>query len=109
MVASIQDFCQRVRQGLEGARFEQKRQIVELLIDRVVVTDGEVEIRYVIPTSSKGEHGRCSHLRTDYFDPGAQPERLAHVPHRLLDLAGQIGHEVPRRLGRQGEGSVVIG
>ena len=71
MVESIQDLCQRVRQSLEGASFEQKRQIVELLIDRVVVTNGEVEIRYVIPLSAKGEHVRFSHLRSDYFDPGS--------------------------------------
>ena len=35
------------------ATFEQKRLVVELLIDRVVVTNGEVEIRYVIPTSQQ--------------------------------------------------------
>jgi site-specific DNA recombinase len=98
MVESIQDFCQRIRQGLESASFEQRRQIVELLIDRVVVTDGAVEIRYVIPTSPKGEHGRFSHLRTDYFYPGAQPEGVAD---RLLDFPGQVGHQVPGRLRRQ--------
>ena len=42
---SLEDFCQRIRQGLEQASFEQKRKLVELLIDRVIVTDGEVEIR----------------------------------------------------------------
>ena len=44
-------FCQRVQAGLADATFAQKRQLIELLIDRVVVTDGEVEIRYVIPTT----------------------------------------------------------
>ena len=37
-----------MRQGLSQATFEQRRSLVELLIDRVIVTDGEVEIRYVI-------------------------------------------------------------
>jgi site-specific DNA recombinase len=37
--ASAADFCQRVRAGLAGADFAQKRQLVELLIDRVLVTD----------------------------------------------------------------------
>ena len=87
MVESIQDFCQRVRQGLEGASFEQKRQIVELLIDRVVVTNGDVEIRYVIPTSPKGEQVRFSHLRTDYFNPGPQAEGVAD---RALDSPGRL-------------------
>jgi hypothetical protein len=39
---------------------------VELLIDRVIVTDEEVEIRYVIPTDPSSEHVRFCHLRTDY-------------------------------------------
>ena len=67
LTESITDFCQRVQQGLANATFEQKRQLVELLIDRVVVTNHEVEIRYVIPTSPNGEHMRFCHLRKDYF------------------------------------------
>jgi site-specific DNA recombinase len=68
LVQSIEAFCQRVQQGLSNATFEQKRQLIELLIDRVVVTDEEVEIRYVIPTSPSSEQIRFCHLRLDYFD-----------------------------------------
>jgi site-specific DNA recombinase len=64
---SIEAFCHRVQQGLTCATFEQKRQLVMLLIDRVIVTDDEVEIRYVIPTSTEGEQVRFCHLRKDYF------------------------------------------
>jgi site-specific DNA recombinase len=67
MVQSIEAFCQRVQQGLSEATFEQKRQLIELLIDRVVVSEQEVEIRYVIPTSSRSEHVRFCYLRSDYF------------------------------------------
>lgn len=67
VAGSIDDFCARVQSGLEGATFGQKRQLVELLIDRVVVIDDEVEIRYVIPTDPSSEHTRFCHLRTDYF------------------------------------------
>ncbi len=56
-----------MRGSLENATFEQKRQLVELLIDRVIVTDGEVEIRYVIPTSPSSEKVRFCHLRSDYL------------------------------------------
>jgi site-specific DNA recombinase len=66
--ASAADFCQRVRAGLAGADFARKRQLVELLIDRVLVADGEVEIRYVIPLSPGSEKVRFCHLRKDYFD-----------------------------------------
>jgi site-specific DNA recombinase len=64
---SITLFCQHIQAGLENATFEQKRKLVELLIDRVVVKDGDVEIRYVIPTSLASEHIRFCHLRKDYF------------------------------------------
>ena len=68
MVQSMEAFCQRVQQGLTETTFEQKRQLNELLIDRVVVTGEEVEIRYVIPTSSRSEQIRFCHLRLDYFN-----------------------------------------
>jgi site-specific DNA recombinase len=67
LVGSVEDFCRRVQAGLENATFEQKRQLVELLIDRVIVDDGDVEIRYVIPTTPESEQVRFCHLRTDYF------------------------------------------
>jgi len=66
VAASLDTFCQQVRSGLATATFEQKRQLVELLIDHVVVTDEEVEIRYVIPTSSQGARQPFCHLRLDY-------------------------------------------
>jgi site-specific DNA recombinase len=62
----VEGFCARVSQGLNQASFEQRRQLVELLLDRVVVTDAEVEIRYVIPTNPHGEQTRFYHLHTDY-------------------------------------------
>jgi site-specific DNA recombinase len=67
LTSSVEEFCRRVQIGLADAAFEQRRQLVELLIDRVVVTDEQVEIRYVIPTSPAGEKFRFSHLRSDYF------------------------------------------
>ncbi len=58
-----------MQHGLSEATFEQKRQLIELVVDRVVVTGEEVEIRYVIPTSPKGETIRFCQLRLDYFNP----------------------------------------
>jgi site-specific DNA recombinase len=66
LAAHADAFCQRVRCGLAEADFERRRALVELLIDRVIVTDSEVEIRYVFPTSSKGERQRFCRLRMDY-------------------------------------------
>ncbi|PYS79887.1 MAG: preprotein translocase subunit TatB [Acidobacteria bacterium] len=72
MVEGVEDYCRRVSEALEGASFEQKRRLIELLIDRVIVTEAEVEIRYVIPTSASGEHARFCHLRTNYLPPDAE-------------------------------------
>jgi len=65
---SMTQVLEQLRAGLGQAGFEQRRQLVELLIDRVVVTDGQVEIRYVIPTTTTSTKTRFCHLRTDYFD-----------------------------------------
>ncbi len=65
---SLDAFCAQVRSGLGQATFEQRRALVELLIDRVIVTNGEVEIRYVFPTARDGPFARFCHLRLDYLD-----------------------------------------
>jgi site-specific DNA recombinase len=64
---SMTAVLEQLRVGLDQAGFEQRRQLVELLIDRVVVTDNQVEIRYVIPTTPGSTKTRFCHLRTDYF------------------------------------------
>jgi site-specific DNA recombinase len=63
----LSSFCQRIAPSLEVLDFTQRRQLVELLIDRVVVADGAVEIRYVVPTGPKGEAIPFCHLRLDYL------------------------------------------
>ena len=78
IAASLEAFRGRVQSGLAQASFEQRRQLVLLLIDRVVVTDADVEIRYVLPTSPDSEHVRFCHLRKDYF---------RHPPARQKDKA----------------------
>ena len=78
IVGSVEDFCERVRSGLANATFEQRRKLVELLIERVIVTDEEVEIRYVIPTDPSSEQVRFCHLRSDYLHhPAVTTELLA--------------------------------
>jgi site-specific DNA recombinase len=70
-------FCQRVRRGLEQAGFSHKRELLELLIDRVIVTGDVVEIRYAVPVGPEGEREPFRRLRTDYQArvPGAWRQR----------------------------------
>jgi site-specific DNA recombinase len=88
----IEAFCRGVTEGLAQATFAQRRALVELLIDRVIVLDGEVEIRYVIPTSPEGPHSRFCHLRLDYLGRHPLPVQLRHPP-QLLHR--QVGHQPP--------------
>ena len=69
VAVGIEAFCQTVRAGLATATFEQRRLLAELLIDRVVVTDSQVEIRYVLPTSPDGPHRPFCQLCKDHLDP----------------------------------------
>ena len=87
---NIQEFCQRIQPTLDNLNFEQRRQLVELLIDRVIVDDEKVEIRYVIPTSPNGENTRFCHLRTDYLNPHANT-----IGPQGCFLADQIGGKQP--------------
>ena len=98
VATSIETFCQRMQQGLEQATFDQRRQLVELLIDRVIVDDDQVEIRYVIPTSEAAETTQFCHLRTDYLnvptsvihslDPvDVDAQHFAGHAHRLAQVA----------------------
>jgi site-specific DNA recombinase len=102
LTASMASFCERVEAGLAGATFLQKRELVELLIDRIVVTGVEVEIRYVIPTSPAGEKTRFCHLRLDYFHRVARPQvhpvrlRIIIVGHQPVPVLGQhLGGTAP--------------
>ena len=101
----IEAFCQAVRAGLATATFDQRRQLAELLIDRVIVTDSDVEIRYVLPTSPEGPHRPFCQLRKDHLDPvpdPVDPGDLGEARGRMRAVClarparpGQVGGQVP--------------
>src|SRR5262245_54788732 len=85
----------RVRRGRAGARS---------LIDSVIVDNGEVEIRNVIPMTPHIETTRFYQLRKDYFQmpcvagPGPPTPELPRI--ELAELAapfadGLVGHYYP--------------
>jgi site-specific DNA recombinase len=67
LAQGLEAFCRKVQPTLDQLTCAQRRQLVELLIDRVIVTDDQVEIRYVVPTGPKGETTPFCHLRLDYL------------------------------------------
>ena len=68
LAQGIETFCQRMQPTLDNLTFAQRRQLVELLIDCVIVNDAQVEIRYGVPTGPKGETTPFCHLRLDYLN-----------------------------------------
>jgi site-specific DNA recombinase len=84
LAQSITAFCARLGPVLDQLDFAQQRQLVELLIDCVIVSDEQVEIRYVIPTGPQGEAVPFRHLRSDYL-----PLLLALAPGRHLGAAAR--------------------
>lgn len=85
VATGIAAFCAAVQVGLDEATFPQRRHLVELLIDRVIVTATDVEIRYAIPTSRDGPHLPFCLLRTDYLQALralGRPGRVGAAPRR---------------------------
>jgi site-specific DNA recombinase len=105
---SLEAFCARVSTGLDRASFEQRRALVELLVDRVIVTDDEVEIRYVVPTSPDRSPPPFCQLRTDYLRRplcGDPEPAAAHWPpkverHRERNGLPSHGDVAPSRVAR---------
>ncbi len=89
-------FCERIQPTLEHLSFAQRRQLVELIIDRVVINDGQVEIRYVIPTSPKGEHVPFCYLHKDYRARPSRHQAEILFKEELCDLGvGQLRFRIP--------------
>jgi site-specific DNA recombinase len=101
----IEAFCQAIRAGLTTATFEQRRQLAELLIDRVIVTGDQVEIRYVLPTSPDGPHRPFCQLRKDHLDRPPAGVAGGQVGGGVGEVGGQGGDQpVPF-----GAGAAVVG
>ena len=67
---------------------------MELVIDRVLVDNGDVEIRYVIPTTPRGETTRFYQLRKDYF----QVPLVARSRAPVTELMGVVLPKLPTPL-----------
>ena len=65
LAQGLEAFCRRLQPTLDQLTFAQRRHLVALLIDHVIVTNDQVEIRYVVPTGPKGESTPFCHLRLD--------------------------------------------
>jgi site-specific DNA recombinase len=75
-------FCARIATRLQGASPDEQRQILPLLIERIIVYDDHLEVRHVIPLRDPGPPVRPpgpeapdGGLRSDGMHPTALPTR----------------------------------
>ena len=97
LAGHVETFCRRVQEGLAVADFAGKRALLELLVDRVVVTDGAVEIRYALPTGPDGEHEPFCRLRSDYRTALGTSQGMAGRGHPLRQDLFQLQRLRPPR------------
>src|SRR6266850_5801853 len=108
----LEALCRRLQPTLDQLTCAQRRPLVERLIDHVLVTHDQVEMRYVVPTGPQGETTPFCHVRLDYLhreapsiddldlDARAVWPTADQTPGRLHGLVldtDHDGHEMARR------------
>jgi hypothetical protein len=82
--SSLEAFCDRTRGRLEAASFADKQAILQLVIDRIIVGDGSLEIRHVIPLRAPqpggdGPDRPDAQLRSDGMNPASLVRGAEHL------------------------------
>lgn len=103
MVRFVEASCRRIQASRTSATFEQRRQLVESLIERIVVEDGDAEIRYLIPTSPSTEAIRFCYMHSDYFDAPGVPDAAAEWAHCGVVERGERPHRGGNGRGYDGD------
>jgi site-specific DNA recombinase len=97
LATRVEDFRAAISQGLEHADFGQRRALVELLLDRVVVDGSDVEIRYVIPLSGAARRKRCIAITLS-----SAGRRKRNIRTRRLSVGGRVERCAGSRVGLEG-------
>lgn len=66
LCTNIATLCQAIRVGLHTLDFAGRRKIIELLVDRVIISHAEIEIRYAIPLAGGSATGKKETLQLPY-------------------------------------------
>lgn len=51
----LEGFCYQVRVGLEPLTFDERQQLLRLVVENIIVTDGRVIVDTVTPTEQNGK------------------------------------------------------
>lgn len=66
LCANIEDLCHAISSGLQTLDFVGRRKIIELLVDRVILSHDTIDICYAIPLTGLGPAGKKGTLRMPY-------------------------------------------
>ncbi len=108
---SLTAFCSRVGARLDEATLSDKQAILQLVIERIIVGEGSLEIRHIIPLSankpgSDGPNVPAAQLRTDGVHTAPLPGRAEGPAHRGLETLVRIGdHQLDPAQAAAGQGS----
>jgi site-specific DNA recombinase len=102
----LRAFCSRICTRLDKATFADKQAILQLVIERIIVGNGTLEIHHVIPLHSgpsggggpagSGPQLRSDRVRTATLNLGASAE---HLVDRAAQRLGAVNDEQVRRVG----------
>src|SRR3954451_8552504 len=92
---SLEAFCDRIHARLNEATFADKQAILQLVIECIIVGDGRLEIRHVIPLRppqpGRGSPGQpAPQLRTDRVNATPLPRGAHHAPDRALEALVRV-------------------
>ena len=79
VLENLEAFCRRINARLDDATFEEKQVILQLLIERIIVSEDTLEIRHVVPLDGQPRNSRASvappesGLRSDGVNCAALP------------------------------------
>jgi site-specific DNA recombinase len=94
----LAEFCSRMRDRLDQVSFADKQAILQLLIERIIVGNGRLEIRHVIPLrppppSGSGPASPPERLRSDGVHAAALPGGAEDAGDRALQPFMGVGDD----------------
>lgn len=98
--SSLEAFCSRIGSRLENTSFTDKQAILQLVIERIIVGDGSLEIRQVIPLSPGAPSGSGNpapqpQSRSDGVDKAGLPGGPQHPRHGGPQALMGVGDDEP--------------
>ena len=67
----LERFCNQVAKGLEAMTFEERQELLRLVVERITVEDGRVRVETIIPTGE--DDVKLRKLRSELIEPSRWP------------------------------------